>query len=376
MQLLFSKRVCKAALLVACLNLPVVTHAGLFDKLTGAGQPTFIELSESTSPAEAFKQAFPDTAAPESIAPRKIAIAAFQIEFVTTHMGTANSGETKSEKTYTLKGTTPAQMQNVTEKMHREFATLLTQRGYEVLPASSLQSTSFKTELAVPNEGPVVRDDNGSISDLANTAGLIKNKGDKNMASVTATAKGTAPNAFETKFMAAPAAQDAANEAGIAVVQVRLKLNFMQFDDTGGFGFAKMEGKPRNMIAAKESRIDVFWPSSKMVQFAQKNPVLLPGGVADKATELNMSTGDKAAVVAKGLMGAATGFLGFGAGSNGRFMPGSGVASVDAATSIGQTAYSASNSGKFEVTAEADYENKISKDLMLALQLYAQALPK
>lgn len=376
MPLPFSKRSTSIALLAACIGLPAVGHAGLFDKLSGAGQPAFIELSENVNPADVFRQAFPDAALPEAIMPRKITIAGFQIEFVTTHMGTANSGDTKSEKTYTLKGTTPGQMQSITEKMHREFANLLTRRGYEVLPTNVLQNTSFQTELAVPNNGPVVRDDNGSISDLANTAGLIKNKGDKNMASVTASAKGTAPNAFETRFMQAPAAQEAANQAAVAVVQVRLKLNFMQFDDTGGFGFAKMDGKPRNMIAAKESRIEVFWPSSKLAQLVQKNPLLLPGSVADKATELNMSTGDKAAVVAKGLAGAASGFLGFGPGSNGRFLPGSGMANVDAAASIGQTTYSAANSGRFEVTADPDYEEKVSKDLALALRLYVQAIPQ
>jgi len=49
---------------------------------------------------------------------------------------------------------------------------------------------------------------------------------------------------------------------------------------------------------------------------------------------------------------------------------------VDTAASVGQTAYSAANSGKFEVTADPDYEEKVGKDLALVLQLYAQALPK
>ncbi|NOU01495.1 MAG: hypothetical protein HOO95_07985, partial [Gallionella sp.] len=33
-------------------------------------------------------------------------------------------------------------------------------------------------------------------------------------------------------------------------------------------------------------------------------------------------------------------------------------------------------SGKFEVTAGADYEQKLSQDLGLVLALYAEALPK
>ncbi|MDD2883310.1 MAG: hypothetical protein PHQ58_23110 [Rhodoferax sp.] len=355
------------------------SQAGLFDKLTGSGKPGFVELNDNTNQADAFKQAFSDTAVPEEIRPRKIAIGAFQIEFVTSHRGASDSGETKAEKTYTLKGITPVQMQNITEKMHREFAALLTQRGYEVLPASVLQSTSFKTELAVPNEGPVVVDDTGSITDLANTAGLISQKGETHMASVTATAKGTAPNVFERKFLVLPVARNAANEAGMAVMQVRLKLNFMQFDEGGGFGFAKIEGKPRNTLASKDSRIEVFWPTSKSAQFALKVPVVLPGGVAEKITELDMSTGEKAAVVAKGLFGAANSLLGFGASSNGgaaRFVAGSTMTQVDTAASVGQTVYSAANSGKFEVTADPDYEEKVGKDLALVLQLYAQALPK
>lgn len=345
-------------------------QAGLFDKLMAAGKPGFVELNDNNNLAEAFKQAFPDPSLPDAITPRKIAIGSFQIEFVTSQRAGSDS-----EKTYTLKGVTPEQMQNITEKMHREFATLLIQRGYEVLPASALQNTAFKTELAVPYDGPVVVDDTGSVTDMANTAGLIKQKGETQMASVTATAKGTAPKVFEGKFLNLPLARDAANEAGMAVAQVRMKLNFMQFD----FGFTKIEGKPRNTLASKDSRIEVFWPTSKSVQFVLQTPVVLPSGVSEKITELNMTTGEKAAVVAKGLFGAANSLLGFGASSNNgtaRFVAGSTMTQVDAAASIGQTAYSTSVSGKFEVTAEADYEEKVSKDLALVLQLYAQALPK
>ncbi|MDD5028957.1 MAG: hypothetical protein PHH58_05550 [Rhodoferax sp.] len=345
-------------------------QAGLFDKLLNAGEPKFVELSDNSNMAEVFKQAFPDVPLPDATAPRKLVIGAFVVEFVTSQRAGADS-----EKTYTLKGVTPVQMQNITEKLHREFATLLTQRGYEVLPASVLHNTAFKTELVVPNEGPVVVDDTGSVSDMANTAGLIKQKGETQMASVTATAKGTAPKVFESKFLVLPVAREAANETGLAVIQVRLKLNFMQFD----FGFTKIDGKPRNTLATKDSRIEVFWPTSKSTQLALKTPVVLPSGVAEKITELDMSTGEKAAVVAKGLYGAANSLLGFGPSSGGgapRFVAGSGMTQVDAVASIGLTAHSAANSGKFEVTAEADYEEKVGKDLALVLQLYAQAIPK
>lgn len=357
-------------------------RAGLLDKLGSAGQSSVVELTDSVDKAAAFKEAFSEAGAlaeasgPANFSLHKVAIAAFQIEFVTEQVGTARSGETKSDKSYTLKGVTEAQLQGVTEKMYHEFATLLIKRGFEVVPTAQLLKTSFKGELMAPNDGPVKTDENSLLGDVANSTDLVKRTGNSSMVSVTATAKGTAPGAFKTRFLAPPAARAAADELGIAVVQVRLKLNFMQFDETGGFGVAKLEGKPRNSLALRDSRLDLFWPGSQMAQFALKKTVLLPSAVANDVTEVAMTTTDKAGAAAKGLLGVAQGIMGFGAGSRGQFVPGSKMTQLDAAGSAAQTAVSISNSGRFEVTAQGDYDEKLGSDIRLALQMYVEALPK
>ncbi|MDD4942197.1 MAG: hypothetical protein PHQ13_01505 [Rhodoferax sp.] len=350
-------------------------NAALLDRLLAAGQPEFVELSDQSNLAEAFKQVFPEVAGLETVGMRKLVIGSFVVEFVTSQR--VKSG---AEVTYTLAGITPAQMQGMTDRLHLEFATLLKQRGYEVLPASVLVNSVYKTELAEPNEQPVVVDDTGSASDVAKTALDVVNtgssaKGETQMASVIATAKGTAPKVFESKFLNLPLAGKAADETGLGIVQARLKLNFMQFDP----GFTKIDRKPRNMLATKDSRMEVFWPASTSSQWALKTPVVLPHVSGEKITDLGMSTGKKAAAVAKGLFGAANSLLGFGASSGGgapRFVAGSQMTQVDALASVGMTAHSAANSGNFEVAADADYEDKVTKDLALVLQLYTQALPK
>lgn len=352
-------------------------YAGLFDIIPGVGQTKRAELSDSADKAAAFKDAFSDSGAlvpavtPADFALRKVAIASFQIEFVTEHLGTGRSSEAAAVKTYTLKGVSDAQMQAVADKMYREFAALLVKRGFEVLPTEALMNTSFKTELMVPNDVPLHYDSKGAISDVAYATGVIKHgtKADDHQASVTVTAKGTAPNAFESKFMSAPAARNAADELGIAVVQARLKVGFMQIDASGGFS-ADVEGKPRNVLVIKDSRYDVFWPTSKMALFVLKKPVLLSNSVSDKVTELGMTNTEKAGLVAQGAFGAVAGFVGFGksfGGSKGL---------VDSAENVANTAHSAINSGRFEVTAGDDYEEKISKDVRLVLEMYAEALPK
>jgi len=357
------------ALFFAC----TPAQAGLFDILPGMGQTKRVELTDNADKADVFKQAFPENnpIAPADFTQRKIAIASLQIEFVTEHLGTGRSNDAAAVKTYTLKGVTDTQMQSVADNMYREFAALLTKRGFEVVPTEALMNTSFKTELMVPNDAPVHYDSKGAISDAAYAAGVIKHakKADNHQAGVTVTAKGTAPNAFETKFMSAPAARNAADELGIAVVQARLTVGFMQIDASGGLS-SDVEGKPRNVLAIKDSRYEVFWPASKMAMFSLKKPVLLSNSVSDKVTELGMTTTEKVGVVAQGVFGAVSGLVGLGKNI------GETRGLADAAGNLANTAHSAVNSGHFEVTAGDDYEEKVSKDIRLALEMYAEALPK
>lgn len=353
-------------------------QAGLFDILPGMGQTQRVELTDGADKAAMFTQAFSEGGAltpsvsPADFALRKVAIASFQIEFVTEQVGTGRNGDGAAVKTYTLKGVTDAQMQAVTDKMYREFAALLTKRGFEVMPTEALMNTSFKAELMVPNDGPVHYDSKGAISDAAYAAGVLKHasKADEHQAGVTVTAKGTAPHAFETKFMSLPAARNAADELGIAVVQARLTVGFMQIDAATGGLSQNVEGKPRNVLAIKDSRYDVFWPTAKMALFALKKPVLLSNSVSDKVTELGMTTTEKTGAVAQGVFGAVTGFVGLSR------RPGEVSGLAGAAGNLTGTVQSAMNSGHFEVTAGSDYEEKISRDIKLALEMYAEALPK
>lgn len=354
-------------------------HAGLFDKLTGGEKPKRVELSDTSDKADVFKQAFSDegpfasAAKPADFAVRKIAIGGFQIEFVTQHIATASSsggiGGSGLEKTFTLKGATEAQMAEVTEKLFQQFKTLLTQRGYEVLPAEALLNSSFKSELGNADATPQRKDEKDGVLGSARSIGLIgRSTGDTHGGSVIVTAQGTSPNVFEMKF-GMPAGMKVADELGVAVVQARFQVNFMQVDTSNQalLSTAEAEGKPRNMLAAGGSSFTVFSPGSKMAQFAVKKSILLPSSVADTATELAMTDTEKASAGAKMALSAVGGFFGFGGGSGGL---------AQAAGDLGGTVRSVGGSGKFEVTTDANYSSKLAQDLGLALGLYVEALPK
>jgi hypothetical protein len=358
--------------LVFCLLFSTHATAGLF----GGAEPTLVELTASSDKAAVFKQVFPDPGKPADFAVRKVAIAAFQVEFVTQHIaaGGSNGKDGKAgsvEKTFTLKGTTDEQMAAMTEKLHQQFKDLLKQRGYEVLPEDALMSSSFKSELTNADGKPTRVGEKDSVLGSAASMGLIGRKaGDTHAGSVTVTAKGTSPNVFGFK-LGTPPTMKLANELGIAVIQVRMQVNFMNVDagnDGGLFGSAAhAEGTPQNMLGAAGSQISVFWPDSKAAYFAVKKSIWLPSQVSDKATELASTTGEKAGSIAKGAASVLGGFMGFGGG-------GGGIAG--AMNGLSSEVKSQGGSGKFEVTAGADYEQKLSQDLGLVLALYAEALPK
>lgn len=365
--------------LVLLFGLSVQAQAGLFDKVTGGEKPKRIELSESSDKAAVFRQAFSEDSMfvaatkPAEFDVRKVAIAAFQVEFVIQHVAAAaGSGSGSSggsvEKTFTLKGASDEQMIAITEKLHQQFKDLLAQRGYEVLPSDVLMNSSFKSELTNADGTPLRKDEKDGVLGSARSMGLIgRNSGDTHSGSVVVTARGTSPLVFETKF-GVPSAMKVADELGIAVVQARLQVSFMQIDtsNTALFSISEAEGKPRNMLAAQKSHLSVFWPNSKMAQFVVKKALLLPGSASDKVTELAMTDGEKAGAVAKGALSVVGGFFGVGGGSGGL---------AQAAGDLGGTMHSIGGSGKFEVTADADYEKKLSQDLGLVLGLYAEALP-
>ena len=365
---------------VLLFGLSVQAQAGLFDKLTGGEKPKRVELTETSDKADVFKQAFSEDSAfvatvkPAEFDAHKVVIASFQVEFVTQQVATgagggSGSGAGSVEKTFTLKGMSDGQMAAITEKLHSQFKDLLAQRGYEVLPGDALVNSSFKSELTNADGTPIRSDEKDGVLGSARSMGLIgRNSGDTHSGSVTVTAQGTAPRVFEVKF-GMPAAMKAADELGVVLLQVRLKVNFMQIDtsNTALFSISEAEGKPRNMLALQGSRLDVFAPTSKMSQFVLKKSLLLPGSAAGQATELAMTDGEKAGAVAKGALSVVGGFFGAGGGSGGV---------APAVGDLGGAAHSIGGSGKFEVTADADYEKKLSQDLGLVLGLYAEALPK
>ena len=342
-------------------------HAGLFDKLTGADKPVRLDLTESTDRATTFIKAFSDSGAlardikPADFPERKIVISSFQITFATEQVGYATAagiGSTAVEKVYTLQDVQPERLQTLTDAAYTAFAGILKKRGYEVLPEATLNADSFKAAMANANQAPVKWERSG-LSKLAGGGGN-QNKLDDDNVTVTATAKNTSPDMGGFDFK--PAAMTLADEVGAAVIQVRLKMKFARFDDSGMYGYSEIDDKPQNMLGSKGTLIQIFSPGTKRADFTQKKSVLLPHRAADKATEVAMTNTEKAGTTA---MVAASVFSGFLKGGL-----------TGAIGEAGGAHHSIAGSGKYVVKADADYEANTSKDISLALEMLAEALPK
>jgi hypothetical protein len=212
--------------------------------------------------------------------------------------------------------------------------------------------------MANANQPPVKWERSG-LSKLA-TGGGGKDNLDKDNVTITATAKDTSPEMGGFDFK--PAAMTLAEEIGAAVIQVRLKINFARFDDSGMYGYSEIDDKPQNMLGAKGTLIQVFSPGPNRADFTPKKSVILPRRAAEKATEVGMTNTEKASTTAMTALSVFGGFLKGGLSG--------------AAGEAGSAAHSIGGSGKYVVTPDADYESNTGKDIVLALEMIAEALPK
>jgi hypothetical protein len=362
---LFRTLTLAASLSAGMASLPA--HAGLFDKLTGADKPVRLELTESTDRAATFIKAFSNSGAlardikAAEFPERKIVISSFQIAFSTEQVGYATAagiGSTAVEKVYTLQDVPQERMQALTDAGYIAFVDILKKRGYEVLPLTTLKADSFKVAMAKANQPPLKWERNG-LSKLA-AGGGNQDKLDQDNVTITATAKDTSPEMGGFDFK--PAAMTLAEEIGAAVIQVRLKMNFARFDDSGAYGYSEIDDKPQNMLGAKGTLVQIFSPGPKRADFTPKKSVLLPHRVAEKANEVAMTNTEKAGTTAMAAISVFGGFLKGGL--------------AGAAGEAGGAAHSIGGSGKFTVTPDAGYEAGTAYDIALVLEVIAEALPK
>jgi hypothetical protein len=343
---------------------PTAQAQGLFGGLLSS-KPALLELTDSADKGALFIKAFSDSGAlardvkRADFAERKVVIASFQIEFATEQVGQAESvSGSSAERIYTLLGVTDERMQAMTDGAYAAFVETLKKRGYEVLPTNALDAGSFKPELANVDKPPVKKE-RGTALKVLKAGGGTRSELDKDNISIIATAKGTAPDVWGGAFKT-PTALKVADELGAATIQLRLKVNFSRMDDAGTAG--NSGAKPKNTLGTQTTRMQVFAPGAKWSEFALKRAVILPNSAADKAVEVGSTGGEKTAAVASGAASVLFGFLKGGI---------SGAASAG-----GAMAGQAAESGNFTVTADANYDTNTSKDIALALEMMAEALPK
>lgn len=353
-----------------------VVHANLFDMIKGPAKP--VEITESSDKAANFKEAFKPEGllakdpVPVESASKKVVIAGFQVEFATEQKAvTKNAGSgaglaSSTEKIYYLKGVKDEQFQAIADKSYAAFVEHLKKLGYEVLPPTALLETGYKEKFAKANQPPVHRERGvaGEIlfGDLSKIGEDKDEKGQEDNASVIATAKDTSPDVY-SKFMPefGPGFKSAdALQANI--IQLRLKVNFARFDGVRFYWNSGYEDKPQNGISIRGTGMQVFAPGNKMATYSLAKTVILPNRVAEKGTPVAASTGQTTKRASGGLFKALAGLA---------------TGDVIAATSgaVG-AAHSTMASDDIEMTAGADYEAVVGKDVSLFLNMMTEALPK
>lgn len=353
-----------------------VVHANLFDMIKGPAKP--VEITESSDKAANFKEAFKPEGllakdpVPVESASKKVVIAGFQVEFATEQKAvTKNAGSgaglaSSTEKIYYLKGVKDEQFQAIADKSYAAFVEHLKKLGYEVLPPTVLLETGYKEKFAKVNQLPVHRERGvaGEIlfGDLSKIGEDKDEKGQEDNASVIATAKDTSPDVY-SKFMPefGPGFKSAdALQANI--IQLRMKVNFARFDGVRFYWSSGYEDKPQNGISIRGTGMQVFAPGNKMATYSLAKTVILPNRVAEKGTPVAASTGQTTKRASGGLFKALAGLA---------------TGDVIAATSgaVG-AAHSTMASDDIEMTAGADYEAVVGKDVSLFLNMMTEALPK
>ncbi len=359
------RAVCLALTLGTTLTLvPTAQAQGLLGGLLSS-KPALVELTDAADKSAIFIKAFSDSGALSrdvkraDFSERKAVITSFQIEFATEQVGQAESvSGSSAERLYTLLGVSDVQMQTITDAAYAAFSETLRKRGYELLPTTALDTASFKPELENADKPPVKQERSGAKK-LLTAGGGTRNELDKDNTSIIATAKGTAPDVWNAAFKT-PAASKLADELGVAAIQVRLKVNFARMDDAGTSGNAT--AKPRNTLGSQSTKLQVFSPGAKWSDFVLKKPVVLPNSAADKAVDIGGTSGEKTMAVASGAGSVLMGFMKGGISG----------AAAGAGAAFGQ----AGASGNYSVTADANYDVNTSKDIALALEMMAEALPK
>ena len=353
-----------------------IAHANLLDMVKGPPKP--VEITENSDKAANFKEAFKpdgmfakDPAPIESVS-KKVIIAGFQMEFateqkaITKNAGSAAGLASTTEKIYYLNGVKDEQFQAIADKSYAAFVEYLTQLGYEVLPPTVLLETGYKEQFAKVNKPPVHRERGvaGEIlfGDLSKIGEDKDEKGQEDNASVIATAKDTSPDVY-SKFMPQfGAGFKAADTLQANIIQLRIKVNFARFDGKRIYWNSGYEDRPQNGISIRGTGMQVFAPNNKMAMYSLAKTIILPNRIAEKGTPVAASAAQTTKRASGGLFKTLTSI------ATGDVI-GATSGAVGAATST-------LGSDDIEMTAGADYEMVVGKEVRLFLFMMTEALHK
>jgi hypothetical protein len=306
--------------LTTCLTTLAASALMFSSAALAADAPQPVAVTAAFNAAEQAPRMF-TVALPEVLkGVKRVAVPLFTIDFTTADSesaetsGFAAAGRARAASFYKLKGVGQAEFQAITEAAYARFLADLQAAGFETVAADRWQASgSYRKMAATGKPAPALRDDGMTLAPAgmaiygfsqAGMGGSSKSQLFGALASM-----GTAFSSASSAMSAAIDGVELGKELDAAVVEVQLRVHFVQLtNDNKGFlgrlaGTASVSSKVYPSITGATFTVQ----SSTRGTLTLKQPLALDASVFSEVRKAPTTTADVAGAIAVGLLQLAIG---------------------------------------------------------------------
>ena len=280
-------------------------------------EPTPIALDASFKPAEQATKLFRVAEGQALKGVKKVAVPLFSVEFVIADSeraetsGFGSAGRASASVFYKLKGVEDADFEAITAALYQRFLADLKEAGMEVLPYEQVAAAATYKKLAAGGVPSPIKTDAVVTMAAPGMAIYGFNKAQTGGSSGRASLFG-AFSQLGAGFGAVGSALDTValqQELGAAVIEVQMKVNFVQLTNNNkGFlgrlaGSASVDSKVQPSVASAMFSVQ----SSTRGALTLTNPLTMDAGVFSEVRKKPTTAGDVAGGVAAALIRMASG---------------------------------------------------------------------
>lgn len=282
--------------------------------------PAPVAVTAAFNPTEQAPRMF-TVALPEVLkGVKRIAVPLFTIDFTTADSesaetsGFASAGRARAASFYKLKGVGQTEFQAITDAAYARFLADLQAAGFETVAADRWQASgSYRKMAATGKPAPALRDDGMMLAPAGMAIYGFSQAGmggsSKSQLFGALTAMGTAFSSASSAIGAAMDAVELGKELDAAVVEVQLRVHFVQLtNENKGFlgrmaGTASVSSKVYPSITGATYSVQ----SSTRGALTLKQPLALDASVFSEVRKVPTTTADLAGAIAVGLLQLAIG---------------------------------------------------------------------